>query len=84
MNQRSGGNFGANRSPCPDAATILTYSESSNPGSPFHSDQTRLFSRKQWVPEYFCRQAVLRHTLSTTTVGANVRTRTVTKRRPRR
>ena len=73
-----------NSSPCPDAATILTYSESSNPSSPFHWDQTRLFSRKQWVPEYFCRQAVLRHTLTTTIVGANVRTRTVRTHRPRR
>ena len=47
-----------NNSSCPDAATILTYSESSNPRSPFFSDQTRLFSRKVWVPEYFCPAAV--------------------------
>jgi len=38
-------------SPCPDAATILTYSLSTNPDSPFAGDQTDMFSRKQWVTE---------------------------------
>ena len=51
---------------CPDAATILTYSESDNPTSPFYADQTALFSRKQWVPERFCENAVLAGTRSTT------------------
>lgn len=37
----------------PRAATILTYSESANPDSPHHSDQTVLYSRKQWVPDRF-------------------------------
>ncbi|WP_460355789.1 acylase [Actinoallomurus acanthiterrae] len=37
----------------PRASTILTYSESSDPTSPHHTDQTRLFSQKQWVPERF-------------------------------
>lgn len=37
----------------PRASTILTYSESANPASPHHTDQTRLFSRKQWVPDRF-------------------------------
>lgn len=32
-----------------DARTILTYSQSENPRSPYSSDQTRMFSRKQWV-----------------------------------
>ena len=49
--------------PCPDARTILTYSQSSNPRSPFASDQQPLFGRKAWVPEHFCRGDVLRHTL---------------------
>jgi acyl-homoserine-lactone acylase len=37
----------------PRARTILTYSQSANPASPHHSDQTVLFSRKQWVTERF-------------------------------
>jgi acyl-homoserine-lactone acylase len=37
----------------PRTRTILTYSESANPGSPHYSDQTVLFSRKQWVTEPF-------------------------------
>jgi acyl-homoserine-lactone acylase len=42
------------RGPCPDARTILTYSESENPASPHHFDQTELFSRKRWVLDRFC------------------------------
>jgi acyl-homoserine-lactone acylase len=41
-------------SSCPTGFTILTYSESSNPASPNFADQTRLFSRKQWLPDRFC------------------------------
>jgi acyl-homoserine-lactone acylase len=37
----------------PRASTIVTYSESADPTSPHHTDQTRLFSRKQWVTERF-------------------------------
>ncbi|MGQ4477743.1 penicillin acylase family protein [Streptomyces sp. SAS_276] len=37
----------------PRAHTLLTYGESANPASPHFSDQTRLFSRKQWVTERF-------------------------------
>jgi acyl-homoserine-lactone acylase len=32
-----------------DARTILTYGQSEDPGSPYSTDQTRMFSRKQWV-----------------------------------
>ncbi|CAM3318404.1 penicillin acylase family protein [Nocardioides dubius] len=32
-----------------NARTILTYGQSENPWSPWSSDQTRLFGRKQWV-----------------------------------
>src|SRR5215831_5094455 len=39
---------------CPDADTILTYSESSNPASPHFADQTKLFSKKQFLPDRFC------------------------------
>jgi acyl-homoserine-lactone acylase len=37
----------------PRTRTILTYSESANPASPHHTDQTVLFSHKQWVTERF-------------------------------
>jgi acyl-homoserine-lactone acylase len=67
--------------PCPDAATILTYSQSANPRSPFHSDQTRLFSRKQWLPDHFCDAA--RAAISTTTLGSATATRTVRARKRR-
>jgi acyl-homoserine-lactone acylase len=53
---------------CPEAATILTYSLSSNPESPFAGDQTEMFSKKQWLPEHFCGRDVLEHTLSTTAI----------------
>jgi acyl-homoserine-lactone acylase len=45
-------------SPCPVGSTILTYSESSNPASPHFADQTRLFSRKQWLPDRFCQAQI--------------------------
>jgi acyl-homoserine-lactone acylase len=32
-----------------DARTILTYSQSENPRSPYSADQTRMFSKKRWV-----------------------------------
>jgi acyl-homoserine-lactone acylase len=53
-----------NRGRCPNAATILTYSLSSNPRSRFFADQTRLFSRKRWLSDHFCRGDVVRHTRS--------------------
>lgn len=37
----------------PRADTLLTYGESANPASPHYTDQTRLFSRGQWVHERF-------------------------------
>lgn len=67
-----------NRS-CPDARTILTYSESTNPKSPFYSDQTKLFSKKKWVAVRFCQKAIRRGTKSTTTLRSGKPTRT-TKR----
>jgi acyl-homoserine-lactone acylase len=51
---------------CPLAATILTYSESDNPESPFYADQTHLFSKKEWAPDHFCKADVVAHTKSTT------------------
>jgi acyl-homoserine-lactone acylase len=43
-----------NDSPCPDAAQILTYSQSTDPTSPHFADQTRLFSDHGWVHPPFC------------------------------
>ncbi|RSN53188.1 penicillin acylase family protein [Actinomadura sp. WAC 06369] len=39
---------------CPDARTLLTYSQSANPESPHFADQTKLFSEKKWVTGRFC------------------------------
>ncbi|QOV33671.1 penicillin acylase family protein [Streptomyces ferrugineus] len=44
---------------CPVARTLLTYSQSSNPGSPHFSDQTRLFSGERWVSARFCEKDIL-------------------------
>ncbi len=37
----------------PRACTILTYSQSANPASPHHVDQTELYSHKKWVNARF-------------------------------
>jgi acyl-homoserine-lactone acylase len=50
---------------CPDARTILTYSQSTNPRSAHFADQTRLFSQSTWLTDHFCRADVLRATLAT-------------------
>jgi acyl-homoserine-lactone acylase len=54
---------------CPQAATLLTYSESDNPSSPYYDDQTELFSRGQWVTTYICPAQVAAHAISTTVVS---------------
>jgi acyl-homoserine-lactone acylase len=64
-------------SSCPDARTILTYSQSTNPSSPFFADQTRMFSRKTWVTDLFCAAAVRRGTKSMTTIATGKPTATV-------
>jgi acyl-homoserine-lactone acylase len=43
---------------CPENRSILTYSESENPNSPYYADQTRMFSNKQWVDPPFCASEV--------------------------
>jgi acyl-homoserine-lactone acylase len=48
-----------NDTPCPDTGTILTYSLSTNPNSPYYADQTRMFSQKQWVKEAYCESEIL-------------------------
>ncbi|MFD9354459.1 penicillin acylase family protein [Streptomyces sp. NPDC060031] len=44
---------------CPVARTLLTYGQSSNPGSPYYADQTRLFSQERWVTARFCERDIL-------------------------
>jgi acyl-homoserine-lactone acylase len=63
------------RSACPDARTILTYSQSTDPTSRHYGDQTELFSRKRWVRGLFCRRDVLRGTKSTTDLVRGKKTR---------
>ncbi|MFJ3234287.1 penicillin acylase family protein [Streptomyces sp. NPDC086787] len=50
---------GWNGGGCPVARTLLTYSQSSDPGSPHYSDQTRLYSRERWVTSRFCEKDIL-------------------------
>ncbi|MER6095795.1 penicillin acylase family protein [Streptomyces sp. NPDC001728] len=45
---------------CPVARTVLSYSQSSDPGSPHYSDQTRLYGAERWVTSRFCEKDILR------------------------
>ncbi|MEV4312819.1 penicillin acylase family protein [Actinocrispum sp. NPDC049592] len=45
--------------PCPDAQTLLTYSQSSDPTSPHFADQTKLFSQSKWQRGRFCERDIL-------------------------
>ncbi len=49
-----------NGTACPDSRSILTYSQSANPESPYYADQTRMYSRKSWVDMRFCTEEILR------------------------
>ncbi len=53
-----------------NARTILTYGESMDPASPYSSDQTRMFSRKQWVHFPFTARQIRRDAVRTYTVAA--------------
>ncbi|MFD9010155.1 penicillin acylase family protein [Streptomyces sp. NPDC059552] len=44
---------------CPVARTLLTYSQSSNPGSPYYADQTRLYCEERWVTARYCERDIL-------------------------
>lgn len=52
------------------ARTILTYSQSTDPTSPFAHDQTRLFSRERWVSFPFTAQEIASGRISRTVVVA--------------
>ncbi|WP_020666302.1 penicillin acylase family protein [Amycolatopsis nigrescens] len=47
------------RDACPDASTLLTYSQSADPTSPYFADQTELFSRGEWARGRFCERDIL-------------------------
>ncbi|MFI1016404.1 penicillin acylase family protein [Streptomyces sp. NPDC020965] len=47
-----------NSTGCPVARTLLTYGQSSDPGSPHAADQTRLFSKEKWVTPRFCEKEI--------------------------
>jgi acyl-homoserine-lactone acylase len=57
--------------PCPQAATVVAYSESDNPASAHYDDQTKLFSRRQWATAYFCPAQVAAHAASVTVVSGS-------------
>ncbi|MEV4937335.1 penicillin acylase family protein [Streptomyces zaomyceticus] len=42
----------------PQARSVLAYSQSADPNSPHHADQTRLFSVGQWVTERFTEEQI--------------------------
>jgi acyl-homoserine-lactone acylase len=48
----------------PVSEGVLSYSQSTNPASPHHSDQTRLYSQKGWDDLRFTEKAVLEGTVS--------------------
>src|SRR4051794_499131 len=55
---------------CPETRSILTYSLSTDPTSPWFADQTRMFSNKQWVDEAFCEDEIAADpNLQTTTIS---------------
>jgi acyl-homoserine-lactone acylase len=56
---------------CPLAASVLTYSESDNPRSPYYDDQTKVFSSKRFLQEPFCSRAVRRAAIATFVVSGS-------------
>lgn len=44
---------------CPVARTLLTYSRSSDPPSPYCADRTRMYSEERWDTARFCERDVL-------------------------
>ncbi|MGW5937072.1 penicillin acylase family protein [Streptomyces celluloflavus] len=45
--------------PCPDVSTLVTTSQSADPGSPYYADQTKLYSSGEWLPGRFCEKDIL-------------------------
>lgn len=46
--------------------TILTYSQSENPRSPWSTDQTRVFGDEEWVPFPWTAAQIRRHRIGRT------------------
>lgn len=47
------------RGACPPTRTLVAYSQSSDPRSPHHQDQTRMYAQRRWATERFCAADVL-------------------------
>jgi acyl-homoserine-lactone acylase len=62
---------GGDNGQCPvNTRSILTYSQSANPTSPYFADQTRMFSNKEWVDEAYCEDEIAADpNLQTTTIS---------------
>jgi acyl-homoserine-lactone acylase len=54
---------------CPKDRTILTYSLSANPKSPYYADQTKMYSRQKWNNPPFCPREVKKAAESTIKLG---------------
>lgn len=52
----------------PLVRSLRTASPSADPQSRWYADQTRLFSHKEWEPEYFCSGALRAHAISVRTL----------------
>ncbi|WP_343073401.1 penicillin acylase family protein [Pyxidicoccus fallax] len=55
----------------PKGRAVLTYSESSDPTSPYFADQTQLFSRKEWRPILFSEAEIAAATAEQMTISGN-------------
>ncbi len=50
---------------CPRMSTITTYSQSPDPTSAFHADQTAMYGDKQWLEVPFCGDAIREQAIET-------------------
>lgn len=56
---------------CPQAATVVSYSESGNLRWPHYGDQTELFSHRRWATAWFTPAQVRAHAVSVTALSGN-------------
>jgi acyl-homoserine-lactone acylase len=54
---------------CPDVRTMMTYSQSTDPTSPWFADQTLRYSQKDWVRPPFCAADVAAQTITRETIS---------------
>ncbi len=69
---------------CPDARTILTYSLSTDPTSPYFADQTRRYTDKKWLKLPFCRDQIEADRALRTTLLGTADTKALSKVRTKR